>query len=117
MRKLIVKYFALDYFYNIFGWKLNGPRAGSIILPLFILTGLSLIFFTPDYPNPSFITWVLYLLDIIALFFGFVYFHFKPVKWEELDENQKFQYGFSGKELTPEQYKEWKLIYNKYNKI
>jgi len=116
MRKYIVKYFALDYFYNIFGWKLNGPRAGAIILPLFILTGLASCFLTPDWPDPSFILWILYLLDVIALFLGFVYFQIKPIHWEELDESQKFQYGFSGKELTKEQRAEWLEIYNKYNK-
>lgn len=117
MRKYIVKYFALDYFYNIFGIKLNGPRAGAIILPLFILTGLTSCFLTPDWPNPSFILWFLYLLDVISLFFGFVYFHIKPVKWEELDENQKYQYGFHGEELTGDQFKEWLKIYTKYNTI
>lgn len=116
MRKLIVKYFALDYNYNFFGNKMNGPRAGAVILPLFILTGLTSCFLTPDWPDPSFILWILYLLDVIALFLGFIYFHIKPIRWEELDESQKFQYGFSGKELTKEQRAEWLEIYTKYNK-
>ena len=60
--------------------------------------------------------WVMYLLTASALFFGFVYFRFFPVKWEELDEFQKFQYGsVKNDSLTVEQRKEWIIIFEKYN--
>jgi hypothetical protein len=114
MRKLIVKHFALDYFITIFGKKFNAPRASRVIFPLFLLTGFTLIFFTPDYPEPSPILWTFYILDLTALFFGFVYFRIWPVKWEELDESQKFQMGTFSK-LTESQSKEWTRIYNKLN--
>jgi hypothetical protein len=59
----------------------------------------------------------MYLLTATSLFFGFVYFRFFPVKWEELDEFQKLQYGmFPYANLTEEQRKEWSKIYKKYNK-
>jgi len=117
MRKLIVKNFALDYFGNLFGWKFNAPRASRIIFPLFVITGILIAFFTPNWPTPTFILSILYLLDVIALFFGFVYFRINPIKWDELDEEQKLQYGLfeNGSKLTKEQEKEWLKIYKKYN--
>jgi hypothetical protein len=46
-----------------------------------------------------------------------IYFNYiSPVKWEELDDSQKLQYGelaqssFSDKGLTPEQLEEWLFI-------
>lgn len=115
MRHLIVKFFALDYLYNIFGWRLNGARAGTIILPLFCITGILLAFFTPDYPTPTPLLWFVYWLDALVLFFGFVYFRFYPVKWEELDNSQKLQLGAKGN-LTDEQEKEWAKILFFYTK-
>lgn len=114
MRKFLVKHFVLDYFINIFGWKTNAVRASRIIFPLFVITGIVVAFFTPDWPTPTSLLWFLYLLDVIAIFFGFVYFRLKPAKWEELDENQKLQAGNFMK-LTPEQYLEWTKIVKKYS--
>jgi hypothetical protein len=52
----------------------------------------------------------------LVLFFGFVYFRFFPVKWEELDEFQKLQYGsFNNHKLTTDQLAEWTKIFEKYN--
>ena len=69
----------------------------------------------PDYPTPTLFVWVLYALLATALFFGFIYFRISTVKWEELDEFQKFQYGsVKSDSLTEEQRKEWLLINKKY---
>lgn len=116
MRKLIVRLFALDYMYNIFGLRLNAPRAGTIIFPLFVITGILLAFFTPDYPTPTNLLWFVYVLDVLAVFFGFVYFRFYPIKWEELDNSQKLQRGSRGN-LTDAQEKEWLELYKFYNKL
>lgn len=110
LRKFIVKHFVLDYMINIFGTYFNAPRASRIIYPLMIITGWFAVT-NPDWPNPTLIIWILYGLLATALFLGFVYFRIFPVKWEELDDLQKYQYGkVKANELTIEQFKEWHSI-------
>jgi hypothetical protein len=110
IRKLLVRNFVLDYTVNLFGKRYNAPRASRIIYPLMAITGWFAVT-NPDYPTPTFLVWVLYALLATSLFFGFVYFRFYPVKWEELDKFQKFQYGFFPyANLTTLQYQEWITI-------
>ena len=116
MRKWLVKNFVLDYMVSIFGKTYNAPRASRIIYPAFVITGIANIL-NDNWPTPTLFVWFMYLLTATSLFFGFVYFRFFPVKWEELDEFQKFQYGhFPYANLTTKQYQEWITIREKYNK-
>lgn len=116
MRKILVKHFVLDYWFIIFGRRFSAPRASRIIFPLMCITGY-LVSINKKYPEPDFIIWCLYILLALALFFGFVYFRIKPAKWEELDDSQKFQYGyFQGAELSSIQYQEWILLVKRFNK-
>lgn len=114
MRKLLIKHFVLDYMFTIFGTTFNAPRASRIIFPVFVVTG----FFcatNDDYPTPYLGLWILYAITAIVLYFGFVHFRFFKVKYKELDEFQKFQYGLHKPEsLTPMEYAEWFLINKKY---
>ena len=114
IRQFLVRNFVLDYTFKLFGVQRNAPRASRIIYPLMAITG----YFSatnPDYPTPTLFIWVLYALLTAALFFGFIYFRISAVKWEELDEFQKFQYGsVKNDSLTKEQRKEWLLITKKY---
>lgn len=114
MRRLIVKLFALYYSFKIFKTTVSMPRASTIIYPLFLITGIVLAFFTPDYPRPTLLLWFLYFLDAVAVFFGFVYFRIKPIKWEELDDKQKYLAGSLIK-LTYNQFIEWREICEKIN--
>jgi hypothetical protein len=110
MRKFLVKHFVLDYYFKLFGVLRNAPRASRIIFPLFVLTGWV------HATNPSIVSWCLIGLAIASLYLGFLHFRLFPVKWEELDEDQKFQYGYA-KKLTNDQYKEWLVIVKKvFNK-
>lgn len=114
IRQFLVKNFVLDYTVKLFGKMYNAPRASRIIYPLMVITGY---FSTtnPDWPTPTLFVWLLYLILAAALFFGFVYFRIYPVKWKELDEFQKFQYGLHKPEsLAPTEYAEWLLINKKY---
>jgi hypothetical protein len=114
MRKWLVKNFVLDYQHKMFGKTWNAPRASRIIFPLFVITGF-LNARNLDWPEPTLLIWVMYLLCAVALYFGFVHFKIFPVKWEELDDFQKFQYGMlKGGELTSEQYIEWVKLSKKY---
>lgn len=110
MRHLLVKLFVLDYFFKVFGTVFKLARVNVIMYPLFIITGLSISFF--NYP---FLLWFLYLLNLVVVFFGFVYFRLKPVEWEELDEFQKLQYG-SINRLKGSKYFEWVRIFTKLRK-
>ena len=116
MRKWLVKNFVLSFSINLFGRTYNAPRASRIIFPLFILTGIA-NGLNDDWPTPTPLIWVLYSLVAIALFFGFTYFRLYPIKWEELDRYQKYQYGFIKPfELSDKQYREWIYLSREYNK-
>lgn len=105
-----MKHFVLDYRLKIFGKMYNAPRASRIIFPIMVITGYFAVT-NPNYPTPTSFVWFLYTLLTIALFFGFVYFRINPVKWEELDDFQKFQYGvFKFDELTKQQQIEYNII-------
>ena len=116
VRKLIVRHFALDYTIKLFGRKYNAPRASRIIFPLFLLTGILNILNT-GWPTPTTTILVVYFLDVLSIFFGFVYFNLWPAKWEELDDDQKWQYGqFPSIKLTKKQKNEWIDINNRKEK-
>lgn len=110
MRKFLVNNFVLDYRMKLFGKYYNAPRASRIIYPLFVVTGIANIL-NDDFPTPTLLIWILYILVALSLFFGFVYFRFYPVKFNELDDFQKLQYGYAPfVNLTPEEKKEWQKL-------
>jgi hypothetical protein len=114
MRKFLVKNFVLDYQIRLFGKCYNAPRASRIIFPLFVITGMANAL-NDNFPTPTTLIWVLYALTALALFFGFVYFSIKPVKFSELDNYQKLLYGFVAFErLTKKEIKEWEEIRKEY---
>ncbi len=116
MRNWLVKNFVLDYMVSIFGKTYNAPRASRIIYPVFLITGISNLF-NDNWPTPNLFIWFMYLITLVVLFFGFVYFRFFPVRWDELDNFQKLQYGsFKNDKLTPTQREEWVKIFEDYNK-
>lgn len=114
-RKFLVKNFVLDYVLKIFGRMYVAPRASRIIYPIFLVTGY-FVATNPNYPTPTIFIWFLYSLVTIVLYFGFIHFKIKRfrVKWEELDEFQKFQYGKVKQDsLTKSQYEEYLQINKK----
>lgn len=91
IRLFIVHQFALGYEIRIGKLRMRTVRASRIIAPLFLITGIVL---ATD-KNPDMLQWydiILLSLTGLSLFFGFVYFHIWPVKFEELDDYQKFQF-------------------------
>lgn len=106
MRHLLVKLFVLDYFFKVFGIRFIIARVNTIFIPIFLLTGLAITLSASPY-----ILWFLYLLNLIVVFFGFIYFRIKPVEWEELDNFQKFKYG-SFTKLKGRKYFEWVKIFH-----
>lgn len=108
MRKFLIKHFVLDYWFTLLGRRYNAPRASRIIFPLFVITGLVHTL------EPSILSWCLIGLTVVSLYLGFVHFTlpWNKVKWEELDDIQKYQYGYA-KRLTNEQFKEWLIIVKK----
>ena len=110
MRHWLVKNFVLDYELNLFGKQYNAPRASRIIFPLFVITGI-LNCLNDDWPTPTILISIFYLLTTISLYFGFMHFKIFPVTWIELDDLQKYQYGMvKSDKLTKEQYMEWLAI-------
>lgn len=120
MRKLIVKYFALDYKCEFFGKTVTFVRAANVIAPVFFLNGI-LAIANESGPRTTLELIALGLLAIV-LFLGFIYFRIKPVKFNELDESQKYQYGQAVKsgqltkdiKLSPSELAEWNEIDEKY---
>lgn len=114
MRKFLVKNFVLDYQFKFLGKHFNSPRASRIIFPLFVITGIANVL-NDNFPAPTLLIWVLYILTATALFFGFVYFQIYPVKFSELDKYQKLLYGTVALErLTKEEVEEWNKIKKDY---
>ena len=114
MRKFLVKHFVLDYRVKLFGKCYNAPRASRIIFPLFVITGLANSF-NENFPTPTLFIWVLYALSALSLFFGFFYFTLRPVKFEELDNYQKLQFGFiKFTTMKAKERNEWKKIKDLY---
>lgn len=110
MRKFLVRNFVLDYQIKLFGKLYNAPRASRIIFPLFVITGLANSF-NENFPTPTPLIWVLYALSALSLFFGFFYFTLRPVKFEELDNYQKLQFGFVNfTKMRTKERKEWMKI-------
>lgn len=101
-RHFLVKNFVLSYNFTLFGKLYAAPRASRIIYPSMVITGYI------HATNESPLSWCLIGVVGIIIYFGFIHFKFFPVKWEELDDNQKRQYGFlKGNTLTDSQLTEW----------
>jgi hypothetical protein len=116
MRKLLVKHFVLDYKVNLFGREYTAPRASRIIYPVMFFTGLQ-VAMLENYPTPTTLLWISYFISAVCVFFGFAYFRIKPAKWEELDDNQKRQYGyFQGANMNNQQHAEWVKLIKQDNK-
>lgn len=92
-------------------------RASKFIVGAFLLTAIA-----GEYSEV-----LMYIgMGVIALFvwlsfdlFGYGYFALYPPIWSELDDEQKYQYGFSvgaEKTMTKEQKKEWKSLVSKMEK-
>lgn len=116
LRKIIVKLFALGYIIKTSKTKaITFLRCGPIIALSLVVSG----YFgatNPNYPTPSFSIWILYCITVYFFFLGFIYFRIWPVKWEELDYWQKFQYGFKMKhKMSIQELNEWKIIYDEVN--
>ena len=113
MRSIIVKLFALDYICRAFGKTVNFVRVANVIFPLMCITGVLTVL--QGYAFESVLGIVCLALLSVSIFFGFVYFRLKPIKWEELDDSQKWQFGRGvltqgdrlDISLTPDQRKEW----------
>lgn len=104
LRKFWIKYFVLNYLKPF-----TFLRAAAITFPLVVLNGL---WVAVDEFNPY-----LFFPLLITFYFGFVYFKGLPVEFKELDESQKFQFGFFPRaNLTTEEWKEWQAIVDKFNK-
>jgi hypothetical protein len=114
MRKWLIKNFVLDYQHKLLGKKYKTSRSSRIIFPLFVITGI-LTARNLNLLEPTIFIWFMYFLTTTSLYFSFIHFRFYPVTWEELDDFQKYQYGFlKQKEITNEQYKEWLNLLKKF---
>jgi len=90
MRKLIIKFFALNYIVQIFGTTQSWTRSANVIFPLFILGGMSLL--------SELYTSLLVIICLIgvAAFFGFLYFQLFPLTENDrkyFDEAQNWQFN------------------------
>lgn len=102
MRKQIIKFFAIDYKVFIFGRLVSWTRSANIIFPLFLLCGLLTI---SDNIAAYCLLPIAYSLLAIAVFFGFLYFHLKPLTdsdYDYFDQVQRFMWDYkNGKNPEP----------------
>lgn len=90
MRKLIIKFFALNYIVRVFGSTYNWTRGANIIFPLFILAGMCLL------SELYCILCMMVCLIAIAVFFGFIYFQLFPLTENDrkyFDDVQRWQFN------------------------
>lgn len=112
MRELLVKYLALSYDTKVFGQTWSHLRCVNVLMPLFVVMGVTNLL-TGGFGALDLIL----LLNFLAAFiFVVTYFKSNPVKVEELDWEQKFQYAKAKPgSVTPEEFKAlqemWKLKY------
>lgn len=93
MRRFIIKNFALDYMYKIWGMKsdkfIGFTRASVFMYPSFVVVGM--FFLTTDEIELPQTLALIFLAFMI--FVGFVYLRIKPVKLHELEDlEQVHQY-------------------------
>ena len=90
MRKLIIKFFALNYIVRVFGSTYNWTRGANIIFPLFILAGMCLL------SELYVLLFIMVCLIAIAVFFGFAYFQLFPLTENDrkyFDDVQRWQFN------------------------
>lgn len=90
MRKLVIKFFALDYIVRIFGSTYNWTRSANIIFPLFILAGMCLL------SELYVLLYIILCLIAVAVFFGFIYFQLFPLTEKDrkyFDDVQRWQFN------------------------
>lgn len=112
MRKFLVKHFVLGYSFKIFGRRIWSSRVSRILAPSYLI-GLILIKEIPMHPSIlTFILMFLLLLTWIGFRLGGVgYFCFFPVKWNELDNEQKYYMGkIDFTSLQEEEQNEWHIL-------
>ncbi len=116
MRQIIVKHFALYHDVMIRGKKISFLRASIPVWNSLLL--MILVVLKTDYPVFDWVDWLATIPFIVSVFFGFVYFKFKPIKWNELDDEQKWQYGKINP-IRTNSFKglEWHRIDKKFKKI
>lgn len=90
MRNLIIKFYFGIYRFNAFGKK-NLTIERSAVMNFITMIIMAITLFAIQ--DPTFRTWVLMSLFALLVFCTFVYFRLVPVKWDELDEIQKWYYG------------------------
>lgn len=89
MRKIIIKYFALNYSVKVFGVEVNWVRAANVIFPLLMASAIAGI-------KDSWLMYIFLALFAVSVYFGFVYFLIYPLKeedYESLDEVQKWHWN------------------------
>jgi hypothetical protein len=114
IRKFIVREFALGVFVKIFGIKIRMLRAPRIIFPTFISLMICEANYLPYYVVTFFL--ILFMLEAWIGFswFGVGYFDIWPVKWDELDEYQKYYFGLEKwYMMTIQERNEWDDIVSK----
>ncbi|MFW6225716.1 MAG: hypothetical protein ACOC3V_01995 [bacterium] len=112
LRKFIVRNFVLYKNFKLFGKTYNMLRASRIMFPSFLAGSiLSIIFFHLILVK---LLILVYLSTLVWVGFdlkGVGYFKLYPVKWEELDDEQKYQWGMINQlDLSSEQFQEWVKI-------
>lgn len=107
----MVKFFALSVF--IFGAAID--RTALVLFPSYLIGG-----FLISSNGMGIYEWwewaILAYWFIITIIPTVILGVFWPASWDELDEQQKVQYGIlNTRELTAEQYKEWSRLLGKYS--
>lgn len=96
MREWLIRNFVLGTWVRAFGRNWHTLRAPRIIVPVFVTLGLVII---TDPAYPAFQWWDVLIMIVFAIMFdlGFTFFRFSyfakyPVRYEELNDEQKLDW-------------------------
>ena len=110
MRKLLVKLFVGDTMVILFGKAFNYARPANVVVPSILL--MAYLLMDADYPTISGNDFIGIGLVLLVMFFSLIYFRINPPKWEEMDDDQKWQYGKHKKVviLSYNQNRQWNAL-------
>lgn len=91
LRNFMVKHFALYYIAIIFGQSTSWVRQANWLFPSMLVGGIWSAYTSMDFLNPVGIAILLFIA--IQAYIMIFYFRYNPIKYDELDDDQKHQYS------------------------
>lgn len=115
MRKFLVESFAFYHLTRGRNGKIYFASRKTLPLLFAALLIVSGVLLDSDYPIFNFFDYMYTTIACLLIFFSLIYFRFKPAKWKDLDNEQKYYIGEKKiYVLSGEEQDEYELIKESY---